>query len=149
MEEDNHNDENIQIEENKRENLPQDNDQNQYENNQQEDDNQEDIIIDTSNKEPKEEINLEGKEEEPTIYIAETKQTQDNKTQYILKGKMCTEPLIRRYSDFFSLRQKIMSRWPGIVVPNLPPKILIGSSSDKTTIRIRKRLLNNFCVEYL
>ena len=81
MEEDNHNDENIQIEENKIENLPQDNDQNQYENNQQEDDNQEDIIIDTSNKEPKEEINLEGKEEEPTIYIAETKQTQDNKTQ--------------------------------------------------------------------
>ena len=147
MEEDNHNDENIQIEENKIENLPQDNDQNQYENNQQEDDNQEDIIIDTSNKEPKEEINLEGKEEEPTIYIAETKQTQDNKTQYILKGKMCTEPLIRRYSDFFSLRQKIMSRWPGIVVPNLPPKILIGSSSDKTTIRIRKRLLNNFCVD--
>lgn len=155
MEEGEYNNENIPIEDNKIEEQPQDYNQNEYNNNQPVEENQEnheqEEIIDTSNKEPKEEINLienaEKPIEEPLVYIADTQQTQDNKTQYILKGKLFTDPLTRRYSDFFSLRQKLMSRWPGIVIPNLPPKILIGSSSDKTTIRIRKRLLNNFCVE--
>ena len=96
---------------------------------------------DIENEEPK------NKEEEPLVYISEANQTSDKVTQYVLKGKLCPNDLFRRYSDFFILRQKLLSRWPGITIPNLPPKVIFGSSTDKTTVRIRKRLLNNFCIE--
>jgi len=33
----------------------------------------------------------------------------------------------RRYSHFFQLREVICSRWPGIVIPRIPPKKAIGA----------------------
>ena len=91
--------------------------------------------IDIENEEPK------NKEEEPLVYISEANQTSDKITQYVIKGKLCPNDLFRRYSDFFILRQKLLSRWPGITIPNLPPKVIFGSSTDKRTDMIRKRLL--------
>lgn len=64
-----------------------------------------------------------------------------------------TEKLPRRYSDFFSLYEKLLQRWPGIYIPRLPPKKVIGNM-DPSVIKTRMRLLNRFClnlsnIEYL
>jgi hypothetical protein len=72
---------------------------------------------------------------------------------YTLDGADMTEKLPRRYSDFFSLYEKLLQRWPGIYIPRIPPKKIVGNT-DQSTIKIRMRLLNRFClnlsnIEYL
>ena len=72
---------------------------------------------------------------------------------YTLDGTDMTEKLPRRYSDFFSLYEKLLQRWPGIYIPRLPPKKVIGNM-DPSVIKTRMRLLNRFClnlsnIEYL
>ena len=64
---------------------------------------------------------------------------------YTLKGTDITEKLDRRYSDFFSLYEKLLQRWPGIYIPPIPPKKLIGNM-DPFVIKTRLRLLNRFCL---
>ena len=73
--------------------------------------------------------------------------------QYTMDGTDITEPLTRRYSDFFSLYEKLLQRWPGIYIPRIPPKKITGNM-DPSVIRTRMRLLNRFClnlsnIEYL
>jgi len=29
---------------------------------------------------------------------------------------------MKRYSDFFALRTKLLERWPGLYIPGIPPK---------------------------
>jgi hypothetical protein len=41
---------------------------------------------------------------------------------YTVKVKGINELIFRRYSDFFSLREKLTERWPGVFIPNIPPK---------------------------
>lgn len=41
---------------------------------------------------------------------------------YTVKAKDIKEPLYRRYNDFNTLRTKLMERWPGVYIPNIPPK---------------------------
>jgi hypothetical protein len=41
---------------------------------------------------------------------------------YTIKVQGINEPIFRRYSDFFSLREKLTERWPGVFIPNIPPK---------------------------
>ena len=41
---------------------------------------------------------------------------------YTIKGKDLKEPLFRRYNDFNILRTKLIERWPGVYIPNIPPK---------------------------
>jgi hypothetical protein len=41
---------------------------------------------------------------------------------YTVKAKSLKEPLYRRYNDFNVLRTKLMERWPGVYIPNIPPK---------------------------
>ena len=72
---------------------------------------------------------------------------------YTMEGTDFTEQLSRRYSDFFSLYEKLLQRWPGIYIPRIPPKKITGNT-DTTTIKTRIRLLNRFClnlsnIEYL
>jgi sorting nexin-1/2 len=31
-------------------------------------------------------------------------------------------PIHRRFSDFYALRAKLLERWPGVFIPNIPPK---------------------------
>ena len=52
--------------------------------------------------------------------------------------------LKKRYSDFFTLRKKLVERWPGVYIPNIPPKKAIGNL-DGGIIETRKRILNKFC----
>ena len=73
--------------------------------------------------------------------------------QYTMDGTDITEPLYRRYSDFFALHQKLIQRWPGIYIPPIPPKKISGNL-DPNLIKTRMRLLNRFClnlsnIEYL
>jgi hypothetical protein len=34
----------------------------------------------------------------------------------------------RRYTEYISLRKKLVELWPGVFIPTLPSKTLIGSS---------------------
>ena len=63
---------------------------------------------------------------------------------YSLKGSAIKEDVIRRYSDFFNLRKKLLERWPGVFIPAIPPKKAVGNL-DEVTIETRMRLLNSFC----
>jgi hypothetical protein len=45
---------------------------------------------------------------------------------YTIKLLGINQNIFRRYSDFFSLREKLKERWPGIYIPNIPPKILVN-----------------------
>ena len=66
--------------------------------------------------------------------------------QYTMNGTDVNEPLTRRYSDFFALYEKLIQRWPGVYIPNIPPKKVTGNLSTKT-IKVRMRLLNRFLLE--
>lgn len=35
---------------------------------------------------------------------------------------------IRRYSDFYALHEVLLQRWPGLVIPQIPPKKLLVTS---------------------
>ncbi len=90
------------------------------------------------------------------MYIDNPKKTEKTVGSYIaytLDGTDITEKLVRRYSDFFSLYEKLIQRWPGIYVPRIPPKKITGNL-DPAVIKTRMRLLNRFClnlsnIEYL
>ena len=62
---------------------------------------------------------------------------------YTLQGSRLPEPLSRRYSDFDALRKKMLERWPGIFIPNIPHKKLIGNQ-DKEVVGLRIQTLNVF-----
>lgn len=57
-----------------------------------------------------------------------------------------TAPVYRRFSEFLALRNKMVERWPGVYIPNIPPKKAVGNL-DKKTIDIRMKLLNKFCMK--
>ena len=61
-------------------------------------------------------------------------------------GTDIQEALKRRYSDFYALHEKLLERWPGIFVPNIPPKVVVGNL-DADIIAYRIRLLNRFCLD--
>ena len=90
------------------------------------------------------------------MYIDNPKKTEKTVGSYIaytLDGTDITEKLVRRYSDFFCLYEKLIQRWPGIYVPRIPPKKITGNL-DPAVIKTRMRLLNRFClnlsnIEYL
>ena len=72
---------------------------------------------------------------------------------YTMDGTDITEQLPRRYSDFYSLYEKLLQRWPGIYIPRVPPKKIIGNLNPGM-IKARMRLLNRFLlnlsnIEYL
>ena len=69
-----------------------------------------------------------------------------NYTSYTLLGTRIPEPLERRYRDFASLREKLVERWPGIFIPNIPHKKTIGAN-DKEIIDMRIEMINRFCLK--
>ena len=64
--------------------------------------------------------------------------------QYKVTGDLVKEPIYRRFSDFYSLREKLVERWPGLYIPNLPPKLTMGNL-EKKVIEMRTRVINDFC----
>jgi hypothetical protein len=49
----------------------------------------------------------------------------------------------RRYNEFFKLVEQLEKRWPGIPIPSLPPKKVIGNK-DAKFINERKYYLERF-----
>jgi len=82
------------------------------------------------------------------MYIDNPKKVEKTVGSYIaytMDGTDVTEQLTRRYSDFFSLYEKLLQRWPGIYIPKIPPKKVTGNT-DPNLIKTRMRLLNRFCL---
>ena len=63
---------------------------------------------------------------------------------YTISGEILQDNVIRRFSDFYSLREKMIKRYPGIYIPPIPPKKTIGNM-DKEIIQYRSRILSIFC----
>jgi sorting nexin-1/2 len=53
---------------------------------------------------------------------------------------------VRRFSQFFALKHALSSRWPGVYIPSLPEKKLVGNNDDKF-IEERRCLLERFMKE--
>jgi sorting nexin-4 len=67
-------------------------------------------------------------------------------TSYTLQGSRVPQPLIRRYRDFNALRSKLIERWPGVYIPNIPHKQLVGAK-DKEVVEMRIEQINRFCLK--
>lgn len=55
-----------------------------------------------------------------------------------------TTSITKRYRDFNILRQNLVEHWPGIFIPNIPKKQVLGRL-EEGFIQLRCRLLENFC----
>ena len=64
-------------------------------------------------------------------------------TSYTLQGSKIPEPLSRRYRDFDALRKKLIERWPGVFIPNIPHKKTVGNK-DKEIVGMRVEMINRF-----
>ena len=83
---------------------------------------------------------------EPEMYVSDPVYTKDGVkgyTSYSLNGSRVPEPLSRRYRDFDALRKKLVERWPGIFVPNIPHKKKVGNKG-KRIIGLRVEMINRF-----
>ncbi len=50
---------------------------------------------------------------------------------------------MRRYNEFFTLRQVLCSRWPGLFVPCIPPKKAVGNKDVRFIVE-RRYFLERF-----
>lgn len=53
---------------------------------------------------------------------------------------------VRRFRDFFALKNGLTFRWPGIYIPALPEKKLVGNIDEKF-VEERRNLLERFMKE--
>eukprot|EP00357_Protocruzia_adherens_P011801 CAMPEP_0115004784 /NCGR_PEP_ID=MMETSP0216-20121206/19458_1 /TAXON_ID=223996 /ORGANISM="Protocruzia adherens, Strain Boccale" /LENGTH=469 /DNA_ID=CAMNT_0002370937 /DNA_START=71 /DNA_END=1480 /DNA_ORIENTATION=+ len=67
---------------------------------------------------------------------------------YQIKGKDAKGEFVttRRYNDFFVLRNVLLSRWPGIYIPSIPPKQTSGRF-EKEFIEYRRKRLQTYLVK--
>lgn len=69
-----------------------------------------------------------------------------NYVMYHIEGSMLSDIIDRRYSDFWTLRERLLENWPCVYVPGLPPKKLVGNL-DEDFIHLRTKQLNHFLKE--
>ena len=85
--------------------------------------------------------------EEPVqLYVSDPILNKDGVNQftsYTLQGAKLPESLSRRYRDFDALRRKFIERWPGVYIPNIPHKKMVGST-DKDIVGLRIEQINRF-----
>ena len=84
--------------------------------------------------------------EEPEMYVCDPVKNKDGVkyyTSYTLKGSKVPEPLNRRYRDFDALRKKLVERWPGVFIPNIPHKKKVANKSQRI-ITMRVEMINRF-----
>lgn len=83
---------------------------------------------------------------EPEMYVCDPVKNKDgvkNYTSYTLKGSRVPEPLNRRYREFDALRKKLVERWPGVFIPNIPHKKKVANKSQRI-ITMRVEMINRF-----
>ena len=106
----------------------------------------ENIPLNLNSQNNNEKNNLDNIKENIPLYICDpflNKSSTISFIQYSLKGNLISKPLIRRYSDFYALNKKFYQRWPGIILPNIPPKVYILNLRDNV-INLRIKLINKF-----
>lgn len=71
-----------------------------------------------------------------------------NHVKYSVTGIDMDGPFeeVRRFRDFFALKNGLTQRWPGIYIPALPEKKLVGNYDDKF-VEERRNLLERFMKE--
>jgi sorting nexin-1/2 len=52
----------------------------------------------------------------------------------------------RRFSEFYALREALATRWPGVYIPAIPEKKMMGNKDDKF-VEERRALLERFMKE--
>lgn len=52
----------------------------------------------------------------------------------------------RRFKEFYALKNSLASRWPGVYIPAIPEKKLVGNNDDKF-IEERRNMLERFMKE--
>ena len=52
----------------------------------------------------------------------------------------------RRFSEFFALKEALTARWPGVYIPAIPEKKVMGNKDDKF-VEERRALLERFMKE--
>jgi hypothetical protein len=64
---------------------------------------------------------------------------------YHVKGEDSLESFegMRRYNEFYALRQTLCVRWPGLFVPSIPPKKAVGNKDVRFIIE-RRYFLERF-----
>ena len=72
-----------------------------------------------------------------------TKEGIKNYTLYTIHTSLSNNKIYKRYSDFDALRSKLQERWPGIYIPNIPPKKIVGNL-DSSVISMRCKLFDRF-----
>ena len=88
---------------------------------------------------------MEG-EEHQNLFVSDpifNKEGVTGFTSYTLQGTKLPEPLSRRYRDFAALRKKMVDRWPGVFIPNIPHKKTVGNK-DKEIVGLRIEMINRF-----
>jgi hypothetical protein len=68
--------------------------------------------------------------------------------KYTVQGEDATGPFeeVRRYKEFFALRNMMLQRWPGAYIPAIPEKKVIGNKDDDF-VEERRSLLERFMKE--
>lgn len=64
-------------------------------------------------------------------------------TLYTVDCSLIKNTVYKRYSDFDALRSKLVERWPGVYIPNIPHKKIVGNL-ESSFIEMRCRQLSNF-----
>ena len=85
-------------------------------------------------------------EELPPLFVSDPIYIKDGVTgytSYSLQGSKIQETLSRRYRDFDALRKKLVERWPGVFIPNIPHKKTVGNT-DKEIVGMRIQMINRF-----
>ena len=81
---------------------------------------------------------METKENSLPIYIKINEEKVTNNTSYTILGTKISKPIERTFKEFIILREKLVERWPGIIIPNI---------SLKENIEMRIDMLNSFCMK--
>lgn len=63
---------------------------------------------------------------------------------YTLTGNLLPSSVLRRYTDFYNLREVLIERWPGVYIPYIPSKETLGTI-NYNNIDSRLKILNRFC----
>ena len=89
---------------------------------------------------------MENEEKPQQLFVSDpifNKEGVTGFTSYTLQGSKIPEPLSRRYRDFDALRRKLVERWPGVFIPNIPHKKTVGNT-DKEIVGLRIEMINRF-----
>lgn len=87
-------------------------------------------------------------ENENYLFVSDPIYNKEDKSgfaNFTLQGERVPEPLSRRYSDFETLRKKLIENWPGVFIPNLKQiKAIVKKGKDREIVGMNLENINLF-----